>query len=217
VEPAISRACRCASRPTRISYPTLLRACWRNVGSPHGAASLMDRGAFYRRHLHPRHTSAGAGLASLQARARELDQSSRDRVQIRPAQASSGQPRPITRTTPPKTSSNTTIYRWLPDAYQRLNSDLGLKSSNLCWPWTEQKSEGYPGLNQPLMQRRIMKSLSWATGSQVSGLSSPGLRQGLSHLGGWKEVSECITDDSGMVLGDSGTSVPFASPKHADR
>lgn len=72
--------------PSKISYPTLLRAYWRNVDALDGAGQFCDRGSSYR----PVIFTSGKeqqqqAKASLQAAAKELRQpASSIRVQIKP-------------------------------------------------------------------------------------------------------------------------------------
>jgi peptide-methionine (S)-S-oxide reductase len=72
--------------PSKISYPTLLRAYWRNVDALDGAGQFCDRGSSYR----PVIFTSGAeqqqqAKASLQAAAKELGKpASSIRVQIKP-------------------------------------------------------------------------------------------------------------------------------------
>lgn len=72
--------------PSKISYPTLLRAYWRNVDALDGAGQFCDRGSSYR----PVIFTSGKeqqqqAKASLQAAAKELRQpASAIRVQIKP-------------------------------------------------------------------------------------------------------------------------------------
>ena len=72
--------------PSKISYPTLLRAYWRNVDALDGAGQFCDRGSSYR----PVIFTSGKeqqqqAKASLQAAAKELKQpASSIRVQIKP-------------------------------------------------------------------------------------------------------------------------------------
>jgi peptide-methionine (S)-S-oxide reductase len=72
--------------PSKISYPTLLRAYWRNVDALDGGGQFCDRGSSYRPVIF---TSGGEqqqqAKASLQAAAKELRQpASAIRVQIKP-------------------------------------------------------------------------------------------------------------------------------------
>ena len=74
--------------PSKISYPTLLRAYWRNVDALDGGGQFCDRGSSYRPVIF---TSGGEqqqqAKASLQAAAKELRQpASAIRVQIKPLQ-----------------------------------------------------------------------------------------------------------------------------------
>jgi peptide-methionine (S)-S-oxide reductase len=72
--------------PSKISYPTLLRAYWRNVDALDGGGQFCDRGSSYR----PVIFTSGKeqqqqAKASLQAAAKELNQpASSIRVQIKP-------------------------------------------------------------------------------------------------------------------------------------
>lgn len=72
--------------PSKISYPTLLRAYWRNVDALDGGGQFCDRGSSYR----PVIFTSGKeqqqqAKASLQAAAKELKQpASSIRVQIKP-------------------------------------------------------------------------------------------------------------------------------------
>ncbi len=74
--------------PSKISYPTLLRAYWRNIDALDGGGQFCDRGSSYRPVIF---TSGGEqqqqAKASLQAAAKELRQpASAIRVQIKPLQ-----------------------------------------------------------------------------------------------------------------------------------
>ena len=58
---------------TRISYPTLLRAYWRNVDALDGGGQFCDRGSSYRPVIFPKgEQQRQQAQASLQAAAREL-------------------------------------------------------------------------------------------------------------------------------------------------
>jgi peptide-methionine (S)-S-oxide reductase len=73
---------------SRISYPTLLRAFWRNVDPLDGGGQFCDRGASYRPVIFTKGTrQQEQALLSLQDAARELKQKPNSiRVQIRPLQ-----------------------------------------------------------------------------------------------------------------------------------
>ena len=73
---------------TRISYPTLLRAYWRNVDALDGEGQFCDRGSSYRPVIFTRgQTQQQQAQASLAAAARELGRSPAAlRVQIKPLQ-----------------------------------------------------------------------------------------------------------------------------------
>jgi len=73
---------------SRISYPTLLRAYWRNVDALDGGGQFCDRGASYRPVIFTKGTrQQEQALASVKEAARELKQKpSAIRVQIRPLQ-----------------------------------------------------------------------------------------------------------------------------------
>ena len=73
---------------SRISYPTLLRAYWRNVDALDGEGQFCDRGSSYRPVIFPRgEAQLRQARASLQAAARELNKpAAAIRVQIQPLQ-----------------------------------------------------------------------------------------------------------------------------------
>ncbi|MEY4297086.1 MAG: hypothetical protein RLZZ423_265 [Cyanobacteriota bacterium] len=73
----------------RISYPTLLRAYWRNVDPLDGRGQFCDRGSSYRPVIFTEgETQQQQAQASLQAAARELGKpSTAIQVQIRPLKA----------------------------------------------------------------------------------------------------------------------------------
>lgn len=74
---------------SRISYPTLLRAFWRNVDALDGEGQFCDRGSSYRPVIFTQgETQQEQARASLAAAARELGQpASAIRVQIKPLKA----------------------------------------------------------------------------------------------------------------------------------
>jgi peptide-methionine (S)-S-oxide reductase len=74
--------------PERLSYPTLLRAYWRNIDALDGAGQFCDRGSSYRPVIFSRGASQQQQARdSLAAAARELGQPiAALRVQIRPLQ-----------------------------------------------------------------------------------------------------------------------------------
>ncbi|MFM8937343.1 MAG: peptide-methionine (S)-S-oxide reductase MsrA [Vulcanococcus sp.] len=74
--------------PDRVSYPTLLRAYWRNIDALDGDGQFCDRGTSYRPVIFTRGAEQqGQARESLQAAARELGRSEAElRVQIRPLQ-----------------------------------------------------------------------------------------------------------------------------------
>jgi peptide-methionine (S)-S-oxide reductase len=75
--------------PSRLSYPTLLRAYWRNVDALDGGGQFCDRGSSYRPVIFPRGgEQQRQARESLAAAARELGRPEPElRVQIRPLQA----------------------------------------------------------------------------------------------------------------------------------
>ncbi len=74
---------------TKISYPTLLRAYWRNVDATDGGGQFCDRGASYRPVIFTSgEAQAQQARASLQAAAKELGRPvAALKVQIKPLQA----------------------------------------------------------------------------------------------------------------------------------
>ncbi|MFM8259290.1 MAG: peptide-methionine (S)-S-oxide reductase MsrA [Vulcanococcus sp.] len=74
--------------PDRVSYPTLLRAYWRNIDALDGDGQFCDRGTSYRPVIFTRGAEQQRqARESLQAAARELGRSEAElRVQIRPLQ-----------------------------------------------------------------------------------------------------------------------------------
>ena len=72
--------------PSKISYPTLLRAYWRNVDALDGGGQFCDRGSSYRPVIFTNgKEQQQQAKASLQAAAKELKQpASSIRVQIKP-------------------------------------------------------------------------------------------------------------------------------------
>jgi len=74
--------------PDRVSYPTLLRAYWRNIDALDGDGQFCDRGSSYRSVIFTRGAEQQRqARESLQAAARELGRSEAElRVQIRPLQ-----------------------------------------------------------------------------------------------------------------------------------
>jgi peptide-methionine (S)-S-oxide reductase len=74
--------------PDRLSYPTLLRAYWRNIDALDGGGQFCDRGSSYRPVIFTRGTvQQRQARESQQAAARELGRSATElRVQIRPLQ-----------------------------------------------------------------------------------------------------------------------------------
>lgn len=74
--------------PDRVSYPTLLRAYWRNIDALDGGGQFCDRGTSYRPVIFTRGAEQQRqARESLQAAARELGRSEAElRVQIRPLQ-----------------------------------------------------------------------------------------------------------------------------------
>ncbi|APD48510.1 peptide-methionine (S)-S-oxide reductase MsrA [Synechococcus sp. CS-602] len=124
----------------QISYPTLLRAFWRNVDPLDGGGQFCDRGASYRPAIFTSGTrQQEQALASLQAAGRELDQKAAAiRVQIRP----------LSKFWPAETYHQNyarqnklkyNYYRWSCGRDQRLNQIWGSKARTSV-PWPEQKS-----------------------------------------------------------------------------
>lgn len=71
--------------PAKITYPTLLRAYWRNVDPLDGGGQFCDRGSSYQPVIFTKGEQQQQAQASLKAAARELGQpASAIRVQIKP-------------------------------------------------------------------------------------------------------------------------------------
>ena len=121
---------------SRVSYPTLLRAFWRNVDPLDGGGQFCDRGASYRPVIFTRGTrQQEQALGSLQAAARELQQ---------PASAIRVQIRPLDRFWPAEAYHQNyaeqnklkySYYRWSCGRDQRLNQVWGSRArSTSPWP-----------------------------------------------------------------------------------
>jgi len=150
---AISRALR-GARDRPISYSHPLRAVLAQTSILDGGGQvLLDRGASYRRRSSPdgHHVSRSRPSPPCSS-GQGTGPEKQPRYGADPTgSASSGQPRPITRTTPAKTSSNTTITAGHADAISG-SIRSGLKARNSV-PWPEQKSGRLPRVKQPLAER----------------------------------------------------------------
>ena len=115
---------------TRISYPTLLRAYWRNVDALDGGGQFCDRGSSYRPVIFPKgEQQRQQAQASLQAAARELE---------RPAAAIKVSIQPLTTFWPEqqayhqdyaeKNALKYRYYRWACGRDQRLDALWGSRA-----------------------------------------------------------------------------------------
>ena len=119
----------------RISYPTLLRAYWRNVDALDGGGQFCDRGSSYRPVIFTQgETQKQQAEASLKAAARELG---------KPVSAIRVQIKPLSRFWPAegyhqdyaeRNSVKYNYYRWACDRDRRLDQLWGSKARSSA-PW----------------------------------------------------------------------------------